>query len=308
MNIVNIHTSSLRSAAYVAATPGQNGTWLNLLAYCCTQENGGKIPAAASWTDRQWMMSVGVSLEAVNEPCGLWRFEDSGCVVEFYPKRQEAKHRAQRDGGKKGNDRRWTAKKTSLHSLHESDSESLPVSVSDSDSDSVGLSGGESVKERKGKERKEKEESDHARAGLGEDETVDEGEPPGCDAGGGIKMDHPETSLPFAEWPTREEWLGAADMQGLNRELALREWNNQERKAPDQRWRNIDRRRLQHHAAFVLDMARQRGEVGVQRKNPCPPSANSGDGAATMAAMAAMSANLNNACDYPASLVEAVKP
>lgn len=112
----------------------------------------------------------------------------------------------------------------------------------------------------------------------------------------------------FAEWPTREEWLAAADMQGLPREMAVREWNNQERKAPDQRWRNIDRRRLQHHAAFVLDCARQRGEVGVQKKNSRPPSGSPGDGATAMAAMGALVEDLNVARDYPAALKEAVQP
>lgn len=310
MNILNIHSCTLRTRAYVNATDAQQSTWLNLTMYCVTQENGGKIPAAASWSDMEWLLATGKHKTHVEESCGLWRFTEAGdCVVEFYPVEQEEKHKAKREGGIEGNRRKYAKKSAPLDTRtasnsatdSESDSESETVGVMATDSESL------SVKEGKGKEGKGMEEN----GTRANDDSSNDGEKVVRDdlPDSGKEETDAATEANFAEWPTREEWLSAADLQGLPRELALREWNNQERKAPDQRWRNIDRRRLQHHAAFVLDCARQRGEVGLQKKNPRPPTATGGTGnTAAMAAMAAMSANLNAASEYPASLVEAVKP
>jgi len=320
MDYVNIHSSTLRTAEYVTATPAQRGTWLNLVTYCCTQENGGKIPAAASWTNLQCIMATGVSLDEVNESCGLWRFEDGALLVAFYPAFQEESMKASREGGIEGNRRRWEKAKKAAKNTPPT---RPPIYPPDSPPDlpprlapRIGVGIGGVIRngmEWNGMEGKEMEESDRARAVIGEVSTASAAaRPEGSDGSSGTP--EPAAEVPasaptaFAEWPMREEWLAAADMQGLPRELAVREWNNQERKAPDQRWRNIDRRRLQHHAAFVLDCARQRGEVGAQKKNSRPPSGSLGDGHTAMAAMGALVEDLNAARDYPAALKEAVQP
>lgn len=106
----------------------------------------------------------------------------------------------------------------------------------------------------------------------------------------------------FAEWPTRAEWLAAADLEGLPRALADQEWANQERKAPDHRWRNIDRRRLRHHAKFVLDMARQRGQFGAAKKSPRPGPAVSPE--AESAYLAEQAEALQRASGYPPEAAE----
>lgn len=314
MDFVNIHSRTLKTDAYVRATGQQRATWLNLLTYCTTQENSGKIPRAAGWTDLQWLVAVGIHKADSEEACDLWRFTPGGdCVVEFYPLEQERKHQAQREGGAEGNRRRYGRKKP--RPLASGDAtDSVTCSPTDSVEQTATDSGSDSVKEGKVREGKGMEERVSARSEHGATSATDNATPCGDsdvqDGEQGASTPAAETdgNDSLAEWPAREEWMAAADVQGLPRELALREWNNQERKAPDQRWRNIDRRRLQHHAAFVLDCARQRGEVGLPKKNSRPPAAGAGDNGAAMAAMAAMSANLNAASEYPASLVEAVKP
>ena len=60
----------------------------------------------------------------------------------------------------------------------------------------------------------------------------------------------------LVEWPKKEEWLAAAEMEGLPAELAEREWNYQESRVPEKRWRGIDRTRLRHYAAMVLSRTR----------------------------------------------------
>lgn len=100
MDFVNIHSRTLKTDAYVRATGNQRATWLNLLTYCTMQENSGKIPRAAGWTDLQWLVAVGIHKADAEEACDLWRFTPEGdCVVEFYPLEQERKHQAQREGG-----------------------------------------------------------------------------------------------------------------------------------------------------------------------------------------------------------------
>jgi hypothetical protein len=60
------------------------------------------------------------------------------------------------------------------------------------------------------------------------------------------------------EWPTIKEWMTAACAEGLPARDAQTEWDNQERKVPAERWRNIDPSRLRHHAAFVHEQVRLR--------------------------------------------------
>jgi hypothetical protein len=47
-------------------------------------------------------------------------------------------------------------------------------------------------------------------------------------------------------------------MEGMTTTQLETEWANQERKAPIERWRGIDRTRLRHHASFVLAKIRER--------------------------------------------------
>jgi hypothetical protein len=62
----------------------------------------------------------------------------------------------------------------------------------------------------------------------------------------------------YLEWPKLDEWLKAAEIEGLTEQQARLEWAYQERKVPAERWRGIDPERLRHHAAFVLGQHRLR--------------------------------------------------
>jgi hypothetical protein len=60
-------------------------------------------------------------------------------------------------------------------------------------------------------------------------------------------------------WPTRNAWHGACEMEALPADQEQSEWDNQERKPPHERWRNIAVDRLRHHAAFVRSKWQERG-------------------------------------------------
>jgi hypothetical protein len=110
MIYVNLKTSTLRSPAYVGAEPVQRATWLSLLAYCCEQENGGRIAEADAWKDRQWQQTCGVTLAEVQEECGLWRMADGVLIVEFYPADKQAEVQHNREVGRRGGKSRSQAK------------------------------------------------------------------------------------------------------------------------------------------------------------------------------------------------------
>jgi len=102
MNWLNIELSTLRSNEYLGSDPIQRATWLNLMAYCADQENGGIITDCASWGDRKWMQLVGVSKSEVHDHCDLWVFDNDAVVVWSYPCAKEIEVRAKREAGKKG--------------------------------------------------------------------------------------------------------------------------------------------------------------------------------------------------------------
>jgi len=70
------------------------------------------------------------------------------------------------------------------------------------------------------------------------------------------------------EWPAKEEWVAAAEMEGLPGELTEREWHYQESRVPEKRWRGIDRTRLRHHAAMVLSKARMSDAGALGKGKP----------------------------------------
>ena len=102
MKWLNIEVAILRSPEYVGAEPVERATWLNLLAYCADQENGGKIRNCRAWKDRQWQQTCGITqLEAMLE-AQLWEWCKDDLVVSHYPVSKEAELRAKREGGAKG--------------------------------------------------------------------------------------------------------------------------------------------------------------------------------------------------------------
>ena len=102
MDWINININVIRGEEYIDAEPVSRATWLSLTAWCCSQENGGVIIGARSWTDRKWQQLCGVTLAEVETMCLLYGFEGENLVVHFYPVEQEAKVIKNRENGSKG--------------------------------------------------------------------------------------------------------------------------------------------------------------------------------------------------------------
>lgn len=102
MEWLNIHIPILRAPEYIGSEPSARAAWLNVLAYCCEQENGGKILGGASWKDRQWQQTCGVTLAEVNEAHPLLSIVGSDVIVWKYPVEKEELVRERREWGKKG--------------------------------------------------------------------------------------------------------------------------------------------------------------------------------------------------------------
>jgi len=103
MNYLNINTDILRSEDYLGAEPVERATWLNLLGWCASQENGGVIKDATSWKCRKWQQIAGVTLLEVKTESALYHFDKEGnLVVNYYPKSMEQTAIARREAGRKG--------------------------------------------------------------------------------------------------------------------------------------------------------------------------------------------------------------
>ena len=107
---LNLKTTTLRSPEYAGSEPIQRATWLNLLAYCCEQENGGRIDGCGEWKDRQWQQTLGVTLGEVREDCALWHWEGDVLCVAFYPTDKQEEVKAKREAGKRGGSAKTQAK------------------------------------------------------------------------------------------------------------------------------------------------------------------------------------------------------
>lgn len=87
------------------------------------------------------------------------------------------------------------------------------------------------------------------------------------ESGDPLRANEPPNPKPETRNPkptiTQEAWLAAAAFE-LTPEQALDEWNNQERKPEEERWKGIDPARLRQHAAFVRSKVHQRN---FQQKN-----------------------------------------
>jgi hypothetical protein len=102
MNWLNIELSTLRSPEYLGSDPEQRATWLNLMAYCADQENGGRIELCSIWKDRMWQQVCGVTSGEVDQPSELWSWEGDDLVVLFYPIEKEEEVKVKREAGSKG--------------------------------------------------------------------------------------------------------------------------------------------------------------------------------------------------------------
>tara|TARA_R110000822_G_scaffold90467_3_gene209161 strand:- start:12332 stop:13060 length:729 start_codon:yes stop_codon:yes gene_type:complete len=102
MNYLNIHTDTLRGVEFIGAEPTERATWIALLGWCATQENGGVIDDCKNWKDRQWQQLAGVTVSEVKTISRLYVFEGENLRLKFYPVESEAAVRSKREKGKLG--------------------------------------------------------------------------------------------------------------------------------------------------------------------------------------------------------------
>lgn len=148
MNWLNIHTDTLRSEEYLGADPVERATWLSLLGWCATQENGGLIKDAIEWKDRKWQQVCGITKAEVETESELYAFIKRDLLVRYYPGDSEAAVIAKRLAGKKGGRPRKDLK-TGGKKPHGLENENHDPQVSKREAETKG-------KERKGKVRKGK--------------------------------------------------------------------------------------------------------------------------------------------------------
>ena len=148
MNWINIHTETLRGEEFIGAEPLERATWLNLLGWCCAQENDGIIRDCKSWGNRKWQQLCGITKDEVDLSSDLYRFEGSNLVITFYPIEQQAAVKAKREAGKKGG----RPRKTQIVGHIQNKGEKPHGYDMDNHKDKDTLN----VKERKGKESKGK--------------------------------------------------------------------------------------------------------------------------------------------------------
>jgi hypothetical protein len=108
MNWLNINIpSALRSPEFVGSSPAERGTWLSVLGYAVTIECGGTIEGAASWKDRQWQQTCGVTIREIRAASRLLHFDENHVVVIFYPADKEQEVKAKREAGRVTAEKRW---------------------------------------------------------------------------------------------------------------------------------------------------------------------------------------------------------
>jgi hypothetical protein len=107
MEWINIHSATLNSPEFLGSEPIDRATWLMLLHFCCTQENGGRIQGCQDWGDRRWQQICRVTHREVGRSCELWNWDGKDLVVSFYPEKKEREVQAKRLAGIGTASRRW---------------------------------------------------------------------------------------------------------------------------------------------------------------------------------------------------------
>lgn len=154
MEYMNIPTALFSSPEFIGAEPVQRATWIALLAWCCTQENGGVIEGCRTWGMRRWMQTCGVMDKEVMAGGELYHFVGDDLVVFGYPggvqELLERKRVIARENGKLGGRPRKTNAGTDM------ETEEKPTLVSELTDvgTEIGTNVGANIQNRK-KERKE---------------------------------------------------------------------------------------------------------------------------------------------------------
>lgn len=102
MNYLNLETRILHAPEYIGSDPTERATWLNVSLWSAQQENGGRIVGAATWKDRQWQQTCGVTSREVRAARTLLTWEGQDLIIWNYPISKEHEVKTKRDAGKLG--------------------------------------------------------------------------------------------------------------------------------------------------------------------------------------------------------------
>ena len=148
---LNLKIAMLRGPEFIGSSPVERATWLSVLAYCADQENGGVIAGAASWKDRQWQQTCGVTAREVACATKLILSQNDDVVVFGYPVEKQREIELRREIGRASIEKRWSKNDRSPNST--------PISTG------IGFGNTEGEGNRKGigkeREGKESEETKH---------------------------------------------------------------------------------------------------------------------------------------------------
>lgn len=100
MNWLNFETTILHSPQYIGCKPTARATWLNVMLWCATQENGGRIQGAREWGNRQWQQTCGVTLKEVDSAAPLLSWDGNDLIAWSYPLEKEEEVRENRETGR----------------------------------------------------------------------------------------------------------------------------------------------------------------------------------------------------------------
>lgn len=85
MEWLNIRLTQLAAPEYLRSDPTERATWLQLLAHCAGQENGGIIRDCHDWKDRVWQQVCGITHREAHTQSRLWTWNQADLHVWGYP-------------------------------------------------------------------------------------------------------------------------------------------------------------------------------------------------------------------------------
>lgn len=79
-----------------------------LMMYCAEMENGGVIKGCAGWNRTQWRANVACGeIKQGRDVAGLWHWQDTDLVVDWYDTDAERKAQGARERGRLAVEKRW---------------------------------------------------------------------------------------------------------------------------------------------------------------------------------------------------------
>ncbi len=106
MRFFPVECATVTGTDFSCATFEQQGQWLNLMTYCASQENGGRIEGAAELPEVFFQRSLAMRKEELESECPLWTWDGQDLVVKFYPLENQEKCQTLRENGRRGGRKR----------------------------------------------------------------------------------------------------------------------------------------------------------------------------------------------------------